>query len=168
MAAIGNEGVVGASEVLHSQGALGLFQIQIPGAALRVPAPEFLDQVRARRTMMELFNLHLHALTRKIMQGAACNHLHSISERCARWILASQDRAGSETFPMTQEFLSHMLGVRRATVNHAIGTLKRDRLISFVRGKMTVINRQGLEAASCGCQETVKHQSTAVMRHGLL
>ena len=92
---------------------------------------------------------------RQILQGAACNRLHSMEERCARWLLMTHDRAGGDTFPLTQEFLSHMLGVRRATVNVATGMLKKAGFIRYVRGKITVIDRHGLESASCECYQTI-------------
>ena len=164
LSTVGKEGVVGAIEVLHSQGALGVCLIQISGTALRISASDFLEQMNNRTRGTKLFGLHLHALTRQILQAAACNHLHSMEERCARWILTSHDHAGQETFSLTQEFLSHMLGVRRATVNQAIGALKKTSLISFVRGKMTVRNRKGLEAASCGCYDEIRRVRASVMK----
>jgi CRP-like cAMP-binding protein len=163
LATVGREGVVGASEVVHAQGALGVCLIQIPGAALRISAVAFMAEINLRPRLAKLVSLHLHALTRQILQGAACNHLHTIEERCARWLLISHDRADRDTFPLTQEFLSHMLGVRRATVNPATGSLRDAGLITFVRGKLTVVDRQGLEAASCGCYEAVKRTYASVM-----
>jgi CRP-like cAMP-binding protein len=167
LATVGREGVVGASEVTHAQGALGVCLIQIPGAALRTPASAFLEVVRSRPRLDKLVNVHLYALTRQILQGAACNHLHTIEQRCARWLLASHDRATRDTFPLTQEFLSHMLGVRRATVNPATGSLRDAGLITFVRGKLTVLDRKGLEAASCRCYATVRKAYTSAMKSGI-
>ena len=92
---------------------------------------------------------------RQILHGAACNRLHSMEERCARWLLMTHDRAGQDTFPLTQEFLSHMLGVRRATVNVATGMLKKAGFIRYVRGKITIIDRPGLESASCECYQAI-------------
>src|SRR5271163_1254765 len=83
--------------------------------------------------------------------GAGCNRIHSMEERCARWLLMTGDRAGVDTFPLTQEFLAHMLGVRRATVNVATGMLKKAGFIRYVRGKLTITDRSGLESASCAC-----------------
>jgi CRP-like cAMP-binding protein len=101
--------------------------------------------------MQKVLHQHLYALMRQILYGAACNRLHSMEERCARWLLMTHDRAGADTFPLTQEFLSHMLGVRRATVNVATGMLKKAGFIKYVRGKLTVIDRPGLESAACDC-----------------
>lgn len=155
MATIGREGVVGASELLQGQGAMGLNLIQIPGAAVRIDADIFRKVVSRRPPVERLIHQHLYALMRQILHGAACNRLHSMEERCARWLLMTHDRASADTFPLTQEFLSHMLGVRRATVNVATGMLKKAGFIRYVRGRITVMDRPGLESASCECYRAV-------------
>jgi CRP-like cAMP-binding protein len=155
MATIGNEGVVGASELIQTQGAMGLNLIQIPGAAVRIDAAAFLRVITQRPLVERLIHQHMYALMRQILHGAACNRLHSMEERCARWLLMTHDRAAEDTFPLTQEFLSHMLGVRRATVNVATGMLKKAGFIRYVRGKLTVIDRPGLESASCECYQAI-------------
>ncbi|MDP8981298.1 MAG: Crp/Fnr family transcriptional regulator [Acidobacteriota bacterium] len=152
MATVGREGVGGASELLlYPQGAMGLNLVQIPGAVLRVDADVFRKLVDSRPLMRRVIDRHLYALMRQILFGAACNRLHSMEQRCARWLLMTHDRAGSDTFPLTQEFLSHMLGVRRASVNLATGRLKKAGYIRYVRGTITMIDRPGLESAACGC-----------------
>jgi CRP-like cAMP-binding protein len=155
MATIGKEGVVGASEVIQEQGAMGLNLVQIPGFALRIDAHAFLKLATSRPPILRLIHQHLYALMRQILHGAACNRLHSMEERCARCLLMTHDRAGQDTFPLTQEFLSHMLGVRRATVNVATGMLKKTGFINYVRGKITVVDRPGLESASCECYPAI-------------
>jgi CRP-like cAMP-binding protein len=105
--------------------------------------------------MQQLIYQHMYALLRQVLYGAACNRIHSMEERCARWLLMTHDRAGRNTFPITQEFLSHMLGVRRATVNVATGMLKKAGFIQYVRGRLTIIDRPGLESASCGCYKAI-------------
>jgi CRP-like cAMP-binding protein len=156
MATIGKEGVVGASELIQSQGAMGLNLVQLPGAAVRVEASAFLRLIDSRPMVQKVIHQHMYALLRQILYGAACNRIHSMEERCARWLLMTHDRAGQDTFPLTQEFLSHMLGVRRATVNVATGMLKKAGYIGYVRGKITVIDRAGLESTSCACYRAVK------------
>lgn len=151
MATIGREGVVGATEVLQTQPAMGLTVIQIPGVAVRIQAAAFRSIIGSRPLMQKVVNQHLYALLRQILYGAACNRVHSMEERCARWLLMTHDRAEADTFPLTQEFLSHMLGVRRATVNVATGMLKKAGFIRYVRGKITVTDRAGLESAACDC-----------------
>ena len=155
MATVGREGVVGAAGLLLEHGAPSLDLIQIPGMAVRIPADTFRGHLRSRPSVDALMNKHLYALMRQILQGAVCNRLHSMEEGCARWLLMTHDRAGEDTFPLTQEFLSHMLGVRRATVNVATGMLKKAGFIRYVRGYITVIDRPGLESASCECYQTI-------------
>jgi CRP-like cAMP-binding protein len=134
---------------------MGLNLIQIPGTAVRIEADAFRKVINDRPVMQGLIYEHLYSLLRQILYGAACNRLHTMEERCARWLLMTHDRAAEDTFPLTQEFLSHMLGVRRATVNVATGMLKKAGLIRYVRGKITVIDRRGLESASCDCYQAI-------------
>ncbi len=155
MATVGNEGVAGASEVLEMQPAMGLNLVQIPGAAVRIKAEAFRKIIGERPLLQKAVNQHLYALMRQILYGAACNRVHSMEERCARWLLMTHDRADGDTFPLTQEFLSHMLGVRRATVNVATGMLKKAGFIRYVRGQITVVDRAGLESAACDCYEAI-------------
>ncbi|HEV3196886.1 MAG TPA: Crp/Fnr family transcriptional regulator [Bryobacteraceae bacterium] len=155
MATVGKEGVVGASEVIQGQGAMGLNLVQIPGFAVRINADAFRELLRVRPLVLKMIHRHLYALMRQILYGAACNRIHSMEERCARWLLMTHDRASQDTFPLTQEFLSHMLGVRRATVNVATGMLKKAGFIRYVRGKLTVVDRPGLESASCDCYQAI-------------
>jgi len=155
IATIGNEGVVGASELIQAQGAMGLNLVQLPGVAVRVEAGTFRRLLDTHPPVQKLIHQHFYALMRQVFYGAACNRIHSMEERCARWLLMTHDRAGRNTFPLTQEFLSHMLGVRRATVNLATGMMKKAGFISYVRGKVTVIDRAGLESASCPCYQAI-------------
>ena len=99
--------------------------------------------------------LYGQALFEQCAQTAACNRLHPLEQRCARWLLMMQDRAGNQ-FPITHEFLSNMLGVRRATVTVAAGILQKAGLIRYTRGKMTILDRARLEEASCECYRTVR------------
>jgi CRP-like cAMP-binding protein len=155
LATIGKEGIVGAAEVVQAQGAIGLNLIQIPGLAMRIEAHTFRKLAGDRPAIQALMYRHLYALIRQILYGAACNRLHSMEERCARRLLMTHDRAGEDTFPLTQEFLSHMLGVRRATVNVATGMLKKAGLIRYSRGKLSIVDRAGLESASCNCYQAI-------------
>jgi CRP-like cAMP-binding protein len=155
VATVGREGVVGASELIQGQGAMGLNLVQLPGYAVRVEARGFRELLDSRPPVQKLIHQHFYALMRQILYGAACNRLHSMEERCARWLLMTHDRAGIDMFPLTQEFLSHMLGVRRATVNLATGMLKKAGFIAYVRGKVTVLDRAGLESTSCACYQAI-------------
>jgi CRP-like cAMP-binding protein len=155
MATIGREGIVGAAEILQAKDAFGLNLIQIPGTALRIAAEAFRKLAASHPRVQQMVNEHMYVLMRQILYGASCNRLHNMEERCARWLLMTHDRAGQDTFPLTQEFLSHMLGVRRASVNVATGMLKKAGFIRYVRGKITVIDRPGLESASCDCYRAI-------------
>ena len=92
-------------------------------------------------------------------QVAACNRLHDVEERLARWLLMSQDRVGGETVPLTQEFLSHMLGTRRASVTVAAGLLQKAGLIKYVRGSVAIVDRRKLEDTACECYAIISRQS---------
>jgi CRP-like cAMP-binding protein len=92
------------------------------------------------------------------MQAAACNGLHGVEERCAKWLLMTHDRVGADRFVLTQEFLAVMLGVRRATVTLVAATFQRAGFIQYARGVITIANRQGLEGASCECYRLVSGQ----------
>ena len=163
LATVGREGVVGASELLQGQGAMGLNIVQIPGTALRVDRDAFNNATDNRPGVLDLMHRHLFALLRQVLFAASCNRRHSMKERCARWMLLTHDRAYRDEFPLTQEFLAHMLGVRRATVNAATGMLKKDGLIRYVRGHVTIIDRIGLESVSCGCYQRMVQSYKSVL-----
>jgi CRP-like cAMP-binding protein len=155
MATVGREGVVGASELIQAQGSMGLNLVQLPGTAVRVDASIFRELLDSRPLVKKLIHQHFYALMRQILYGAACNRIHSMEERCARWLLMTHDRADLDTFPITQDLLAHMLGVRRATVNLATGMMKKAGFIGYVRGKVTIIDRAGLESSSCDCYQAI-------------
>jgi len=156
-ATIGREGAAGAESVIVNQPALGLHVVQLPGAAVRMEADAFRRQLGSLPALRNLMERHWYAMTRQTLIGAACNRLHQIEKRCARWLLMTHDRAGgSDSFPITQEFLANMLAVRRASVNSATSGLKKTGLIRYVRGHLTVIDRSGLESASCECYKAIR------------
>lgn len=164
LATIGREGVVGAVELMQDQGAMGMNLIQIPGTALRITSNAFLAEINSRPALNKIIQRYQYALLKQVLHAAACNRIHSMEERCARWLLMTHDRAGQEdTFPLTQEFLSSMLGVRRATVNVAIGMLKKAGFIRYVRGNITVTDRGGLEASSCACYHSINQAYESAM-----
>ena len=102
-----------------------------------------------------LVQRYTQAMINQISQSTVCNHRHSVQKRMCRWLLMSHDRVGTDEFPLTQEFLAQMLGVRRPTVTAVAGTLQKAGLISCHRGRITILDRKGLEAASCKCYEVV-------------
>ena len=155
MATVGNEGIVGVFSILCSDRAMADNIVQLEGEALRLPIAKFQEYLRENGAFHVLVHRYLYALIAQIVQSAACNQLHTMEERCARWLLMMHDRSNSDSFPLTQEFLASMLGVRRATVNISLGLLKEARLIDYVRGRIAVRNRKGLESASCPCYELI-------------
>jgi CRP-like cAMP-binding protein len=157
LALIGNEGVVGVgvflgSRRLSNQRAV----VQVPGESLTVDADIFQAELAQDGKMSSLLQNYTVALLTQIGQGVACNRLHSLEERCARWLLMTGDRVGEDKFPITQEFLAQMLGVRRPSVTLAAGVLQRAGFISYRRGEMQLLDRDGLEQSSCECYRVVR------------
>lgn len=161
---IGSEGMVGLSIFLDAEAVPSRMIWQVPGQALRIPVPEFLRLIGSLPELTRLLRRYTHAFFVQVAQTAACNRMHEIDRRCARWLLMTHDRvAGADTFVLTQEFLAFMLGVRRAGVSEAATALQKRGLISYARGKVNVIDRAGLEAASCECYEIVRsHHARAL------
>lgn len=150
-------GMVGREGMLGVQLALGVSiaplhaLVQGAGKALRVSTKAFKAELAHSPALQKELNRYLYILMSQLAESTACARFHQIGPRLARWLLMSQDRSQSSSFDVTQEFLAYMLGVRRVGVTTAAGQLQRDGLISYSRGKLTVLNRKGLERASCGC-----------------
>jgi CRP-like cAMP-binding protein len=147
----GIEGLVGAEALLGAEvsGHQGI--VQVPGTALRMSVAECkkaFDQSTAVRAAVMRF---IEALLYTTAQTAACNRLHNIEQRLARWLLMARDRIQADMMPMTHEFLASMLGVRRAGVTEAAGELQRSGLIRYHHGRLTIVDREGLEATACEC-----------------
>jgi CRP-like cAMP-binding protein len=155
---IGNEGFVGVPVLLGAESSPLEAMVQIPGSALRMQASAFREEVTRRSTLLALLLRYVQALHIQVSLSAACNGRHTLPERLARWLLTARDRATSDELPLSHEFLSMMLGVRRAGVTVAVGTLKTAGLIRNSHGRVTIIDRQGLEAASCECYRTVRNE----------
>jgi CRP-like cAMP-binding protein len=154
---IGREGIVGGSVALGAKTIVTECVVQLAGTAYRLATPALLVEIRAPREnggdslLFDLLLLYSQALFEQAAQSAACNRLHALEPRCARWLLMMHDRADGDQLLLTQEFLSYMLGVRRAGVTEACGTLMRDGLIRYRHGRITISDRVGLEAAACEC-----------------
>ncbi|GAB1544627.1 Crp/Fnr family transcriptional regulator [Scytonema sp. NUACC21] len=153
---VGNEGFVGLPLFLGANSIPGQAFSQIPGEALRMRAEVFKGKVTPGSPLHNLLQRYTQAMFNQIAQSAACNRLHSIEERFCRWLLMTEDRVGSHQFPITHEFLGQMLGVRRASVSVVAATIQRAGLISYSRGKMTILDREGLEDITCECYGIVK------------
>ena len=107
-----------------------------------------------------LMQAYVHAFLEQVLVSGACGGAHSLKERLARWLLMTHDRMATDEFQLTQEFLSNMLAVRREAVNKAAGKLQKLKLITYSRGRLTVLDRAGLEANACSCYEIITREST--------
>ena len=167
VATIGREGMVGLSVMLGDTTTFLRTIAQIPGTALAMGRDDFLRIVEERQNgLQSLLLRYTQALFSKLAQQSACNRLHNMEERCARWILMTQDRVGHEEFPLTQEFLAYMLGGRRASVTIAAGILARAGLIRYTRGKIQVLDRARLEEASCECYGIIQREYERLVEKG--
>ncbi|WP_269533889.1 Crp/Fnr family transcriptional regulator [Chitinimonas sp. BJYL2] len=150
-------GMVGSEGMLGSQLGLGIGAaplaalVQGAGSALRVKASAFRLELARSTALLRCLHRYLYVVMSQQATSAACLHFHLIGPRLARWLLMSQDRAHSDQFDITQAFLGYMLGVRRVTITMAAGELQRSGLIAYRRGKITVLDRAGLEAVACSC-----------------
>jgi CRP-like cAMP-binding protein len=155
---IGNEGMVGLPIVLGDVLAPLDVYMQVPGTGLRLEASVFAVALEHSAKMRRVMLHYAHAFFNQVAQSAACNHFHSIEQRCCRWMLMTHDRVQSETFILTQEFLGMMLGVRRSGVSAVARQLKLKKLIDYNRGHVTILNRDALEQLSCECYEINKRE----------
>jgi CRP-like cAMP-binding protein len=148
---IGNEGMVGLPLAWGDDRAPTSVYMQVPGAGLRMKAALFKEELARSASMRTVMLRYGHAFFNQVAQSAACNHFHSIQQRCCRWLLMTHDRMQSDQFLLTQEFLAMMLGVQRTGVTAAAGGLQRAGFIRYKRGNVTMIDRRALERLSCEC-----------------
>jgi CRP-like cAMP-binding protein len=154
---VGREGFTGSETILgNDDTANSRCLVQVTGKASKVPLSTlraFLDeQPHARQLLLA----YTRALFAQVLQSVACNATHGVEQRCARWLLMTHDRAEADTFELTQEFLAVMLSVRRASVNLVGNKFQKAGLIRYSRGKITILDRAGLEAASCECYGIIR------------
>jgi CRP-like cAMP-binding protein len=148
---VGREGMLGVHLVLGVTTSPLHAVVQGEGPALRLDARAFRAQLAASSVMRRQLHRYLYVLMAQQAASAACMRFHLTSQRLARWLLMSQDRAHAKSFHVTQEFLAYMLGMRRVGITSAASTLQRNGLIEYHRGEMTVLDRAGLEAVACSC-----------------
>ncbi len=148
---VGYEGMLGASVILGVKSYPQHALVQGAGGCLRMPAATFSRYCRDDRALQHGFNGYVYVLMRQLALTAACTHYHVIEARLARWLLLTRDRANSDNFHMTHEFLALMLGVRRVGITEAAGALHARKLITYRRGQIAILDGVGLEKVSCRC-----------------
>jgi CRP-like cAMP-binding protein len=160
---IGREGVVGGSIGYDGWESIGQATVQIAGHAWQLPSSKFLELYKASETLRGLTTRYQTFLFVQAQQSAACHALHSVEARLCRWLLQSQDITESDMVPLTQEFLSHMMGVRRTSVTLCARTLQAAALIKYKRGAIKILDRDGLKESACECYDVVRaHMERAV------
>ena len=148
---VGREGMLGSQLSLGAGAAPLHALVQGPGPAWRLEAGAFNAELECSAALRREIGRYVYVLMTQLATSAGCARYHEIGPRLARWLLMSQDRAHASTFHMTQEFLGYMLGVRRVGITEAAGALQRAGLIEYQRGRLTVLDRAGLEAEACNC-----------------
>jgi CRP-like cAMP-binding protein len=156
---IGKEGVVGASIGSNGPLSFGQATVQIEGSASRIPGPHFLTLFDKSASFRELVNRYQGLMYFQAQQSAACHAVHTVEARLCRWLLQSQDVMEADVIELTQEFLSHMLGVQRNAVSLCAHALQQAGLIQYSRGSIKILNREGLKDSACECYEAV-HEYT--------
>ncbi|MGH9967386.1 MAG: Crp/Fnr family transcriptional regulator [Pyrinomonadaceae bacterium] len=165
IAMVGNEGMLGIPVVLGAHKTSYRIMVQIPGDAMRIKADVIWAEFKRAGELQDLLLRYTHALITQISQSAVCNRFHTVEKRLCRWLLTAHDRVDGNTFHLTQEIISYMMGTPRTGVTMAASTLQDEGLIRYKRGKITIIDRSGLEEAACECYrivaETLEHFLTA-------
>ncbi len=160
---VGNEGMAGLAVFMGVGFSSTRALVQGSGTAMRMSAGSVRTEANRLGSLHHLLHRYSHSLLTQVSQSCACNRFHLVDARLARWLLMTNDRLGLAEFPLTQEFLSNMLGVRREGVSKAAGALQSARLIRYSRGIITLLNRRGLEAKSCQCYAITKAESDAYL-----
>ena len=165
MSTTGCEGFVSIVAALEGERALARHVVQVPGAALSLDADTFRRMLDEEPALRSVSLAYVQAYIAQALQYVACNGMHNVEERCARWLLMCHDRIRGNDFPLTQEFLADMLGVHRPTVSVAAKSLQTAGLIRYSRGLVTVLDRMGLENASCACYGMLRRQFERLLPH---
>ncbi len=160
---VGNEGMAGLAVFMGVNSSSTRALVQGAGTAMRMSSAAVRTEASQLGNFHHLLHRYSHSLLTQVSQSSACNRFHLVNARLARWLLMTKDRLGAEEFPLTQEFLSSMLGVRREGVSKAAGALQAAKLIRYSRGMITVLNRRGLEAKSCECYAIIKAETDAYL-----
>jgi CRP-like cAMP-binding protein len=161
---VGKEGMVGIPLALGRAASPVRVLVQGGGSALRMSGTRLARELEKNGGLKQQVDRCVYVSMMTAMQIAACNQSHVLGQRLARWLLMVRDRVGSSEFRLTQDFLARMLGVRRAGVNDAAGNLQRRGLITYSRGKIRILNLEGVRQASCACYEVIRKLEAPVRR----
>jgi CRP-like cAMP-binding protein len=153
---VGNEGMLGTAVALGMKTATTRALIQLPGSALRMKAEALRDELGRGGALQKVLQRYVHALFTQVSQSAACVSSHAVDKRLSRWLVMTHDHAPGDEFEMKHEFMAMMLGVTRSVVTRAAGRLQRETMIRYTRGRVTVLDRDRLEATACECYGVVK------------
>jgi CRP-like cAMP-binding protein len=153
---IGSDGVLGVPAVLGMKTTPHRALVQMPGSARRLKAEALRGELRRGGALQGVLLTYAHALFTQVSQSAACVSSHAVDKRLSRWLVMTHDRAAGDEFEMKHEFMAMMLGVTRSVVTRAAGRLQDEELIRYTRGRVTVLDRRGLEATACECYAAVK------------
>lgn len=152
---VGSEGMAGLPVFLGITASKTRAVVQGAGVALRMKVADFLEECELRDDLPRIMRLFTYSILMQISRTAACNRFHAIEPRLARWLLMTQDRMKTSEFRITQDFMSYMLGVRREAVSKAANSFQQRKLISYVRGNFSILDRKGLEAIVCNCYQFI-------------
>ncbi len=158
VASIGGEGIVGLSAFMGAKRSTRRAFCQMPGTAFRLPVSVLQKETRRGGPFSDALHRYALALFTQLAQLATCNRLHTIKQRCCCWLLMTHDRVSGDEFYVTHEFLSEMLSARRSGVTVIAGTLQRAGLIRYRRGRITILDRPGLEKTACECYGIVRRE----------
>ncbi|GAC1657450.1 MAG: Crp/Fnr family transcriptional regulator [Gemmatimonadaceae bacterium] len=161
---IGREGVSAIPLLMGATSTANANFCQVPGGAIRVPVHAFRELIQTTPAFRQLLDRYLQAYVNMLGQLAACNRLHSVYERCARWLLMTQDRVEGDKIALTHEYLAMMLGTNRSGVSIAAATLQNAGLIRYAHGKITILDRDGLESSACECYAVAREQFGGLLR----
>ena len=156
---VGNEGMAGLAVFMGVKSSPTRALVQGAGTAMRMSSAAVRTEANQLGSLHHLLHRYSHSLLAQVSQSSACNRYHMVNARLARWLLMTNDRLAAKEFPLTQEFLSTMLGVRREGVSKAAGALQAGKLIRYSRGVITILNRRGLEEKSCHCYAIIKAET---------
>lgn len=155
VALVGNEGIIGTAIALGIDSVPCRYFAQVPGRALAIKANALKEEIRRCRRLERVLMGYIGTFLTQLMQVSACNRLHSVQQRCCRWLLMYLDRLYMKELPLTHDTLARLLGVRRASVTGALHPLQEAGIIDYHRGKVTAVDRERLEVHTCECYWTL-------------